>query len=58
MTNCNTIEQSRHLQAIDSISMVLLSMSQLYDLPEPLVGIIQELQQHAEFANSISLETQ
>ena len=48
MTNVNSIVPQDRLQAINSLAMVLLTMSEHYDLPESVNSVIQDMQDEAE----------
>lgn len=54
MLNNNFIIPQDKVNELDSISMVLLTMSEHYDLPEPVALIIHELQDKAESLKSYS----
>jgi len=48
MTTANSIVTTKSIQQVNSISMVLLSMSDHYDLPESVKSMIMELNDCAE----------
>jgi len=48
MTSSNSIVPQDRLQAMNSLAMVLLTMSEFYDLPESVTCVIQDMQDEAE----------
>ena len=54
MTTENSIVSTQLVQDVNSISMVLLTMSEHYELPEPLRLLIQDVNDIAESLSSSS----
>lgn len=48
MTTVNSIVPQERLQAMNSLAMVLLAMTDYYDLPESVNCAIQDMQDEAE----------
>ena len=55
MTNVNSIVPQERIQGINSISMVLLSMSDHYDLPDAVRLVIRDLHDEVETLSGFAL---